>query len=94
MAIATCAHGVSLMRFCDACEESNIRAEQHFREQRQVAADRRIVEYHQAMYGPSSEDAYLAEPEDLCRGCGTPWISHMRTDADNYCGECRNPEDR
>lgn len=34
------------------------------------------------------------EPEDVCRGCGAPWVSHMRTERDHYCGECRNPEDR
>lgn len=29
------------------------------------------------------------ELEDVCRGCGEPWISHMRTRADDYCGECK-----
>lgn len=32
------------------------------------------------------------EPEDVCRGCGQPWVNHMRTERDAYCGECRNPD--
>lgn len=56
--------------------------------------DARIVDLHQRLYGSQAEDVWADEPEDVCRGCGQPWISHMRTDADNYCGECRNPEDR
>ena len=31
-------------------------------------------------------------PEDVCRGCGAPNVSHMRTERDNYCGECRFPD--
>lgn len=29
------------------------------------------------------------EPEDVCRGCGQPHVSHARTESDEYCPECR-----
>jgi len=85
------------MRFCDACEESRIRAERHYREQQQIAADRRIVEYHQAMYGPSSEDAWADEPEEgepgyRCPSCGELYDSKCRTARDRVCFQCRYPE--
>lgn len=51
--------------------------------------DARIVEYHERMYGSQAEDVWAEEPEDVCRGCGAPHVSHARTPSDEYCPECR-----
>jgi len=63
----SCAHGIPLMLGCFFCEQAIQRHEQRLREERQQEADRRIVEYHQAMYGPSPDDVWAEEPEDICR---------------------------
>lgn len=95
----TCAHGISLMLPCPRCDADTRAHEQRVSEAQQRAADRRIVEYHQAMYGPSPEDEWAEwpeqspdVPEDVCRGCGAPHIWHGRIDADRYCFQCRYPE--
>jgi len=105
----TCSHGVSLMLPCPQCEADAKAHEERVSLEQQRAADARIVEYHQAMYGPSVEDAWAfsedseaerqmleamepeddSVPEDVCRGCGAPNVSHMRTPSDDYCPECR-----
>ncbi len=59
----TCTHGVSLMLPCPRCEADARAHELRVSEEQQRAADARIVEYHQAMYGPSPEDSWADEPE-------------------------------
>ena len=69
--------------------ESPVPALEVWTEEQQRSADRRIVEFHQAAYGPSPEDNWAEEPEDVCKSCGAPHVSHMRTPDDDLCPECR-----
>ena len=88
----TCAHGVSLMLPCPQCDADARAHEQRVSDEQQRAADRRIVEFHQAAYGPSVDDSWADEAEDVCWGCRQPHIWHGRTEADRYCFQCRYPE--
>lgn len=84
-----CNHGIPLMLECFLCEQAIARHALREREAAQREADRRIVEFHQAAYGPSPEDAWADEPKDVCKRCGAPHVSHMRTPDDDLCPECR-----